>query len=909
MKFVSLPLVPVTWCPTCRGMGVVGIRACGTCRGMCRAVVSEKEIICFPLPFTARSVLTRKMQSVLLHAEAFVGAGITLGALALFVWWLIAHDAYVLATSPDFWLSGAVFPRVSMAFALIGLMYAMAARGRMERRVQKATAIHSAVLRDISWKEIHSRSRRYKKLFTESASDESLRVCDRAYDIAAGAGSTSITPAHFFLALLKSPDIEQVFLRLLLPKGTLEAKIRQLLGEKQKKQVEPLLEDAGTNVLYYAYVEASKHHSGVVLPTDMLAATLMVETKLQEVLFDIGVDANTMTNVISWARLREVMREEYTRSSKAAIHVSKHGIDRAMTAVSTPYLASVSTDLTLRGKYQQLRPCVGREAEVEDIFRSIQSGKGGVLLVGDHGVGKMSIVEGLVDRIIRNECPQFLREKRVLLLSTSALLSGATMSEAEARLAKVVKEAAKAKNVLLVVPNMHDLTAASRDSEGLDISEAMAEWISRGLLPVIATATREGYEQHIARTRLMSSLSVVAVNEPAETQAIPMLEAHVGSIEYRTGTFITYEAIRSAATSASKFLHDLPLPSSAIELLKEAATLVARQHEKVPLVRSTHVAAVVKQKTGVPESALSHDEAKLLLSLEEELHRTMIGQYEAVSAVSQALRRARTSLASDKRPLATFLFLGPTGVGKTELAKTIAKVYFGGEERMLRFDMSEYQDTQAVYRLIGEPGKPGTGLLTEAVREKPFRLILLDELEKADKGVLNLFLQVFDDGRLTDGTGRAIDFRSTMIIATSNAGSAFIKDHLEKGETVATIRNALMHEELKQTYRPEFLNRFDGVIVFTPLQKDDIRAVAKLMMNDVATRLDERGIELSIDDGAWDALIQKGYDAEFGARPMRRAIQDTVENAIAEKLLEGTVERRDTLVVQSDLSVRVQKSE
>lgn len=907
MKFASLPLIPITWCPTCRGKGVVGIRTCGTCRGMCRAVLSEGQSLCIPLPFTSNAVMMRRMQRVLLHVEAFVGVGMTCSALILFVWWLATHDAYWLATTVDFWLAGPTFPRVTFAFALLGLMYAMASRGRMERRMQKAVLLQGSLHNEVSWKAIHAMKRKEKYSFVDAATKETLDVCDRAYDMALQFGSASITPAHFFLALLKSPDIEQVFLRLLLPKGTLEAKVKQLLGDKQQSHIEPVLEDAGANILYYAYTEAAKHHEGFVLPTDLLTATLLVETRLQEALFDLGIDANTITNVIAWARLREAMREDSIRSSKAAVHVSKHGIDRAMTAVATPYLASMSTDLTLRGKYQQLRPCVHRDQEIEELFRAIESGKGGVLLVGEYGVGKMSVVEGVVERIIRGECPAFLREKRVLLLSPSALFSGATVAEAEARLSRVVGEAAKAKNVLLVVPNMHDLTAASGDGEGLDISEALSEWVSRGLLPVIATATPEGFEQHIARTRLMASLTVVHVNEPSDAGAIPMLEAHVGNIEYRTGAFITYEAIRAAATSASKFMHDLPLPSSAIELLKEAATLVSRSGEKVPLVRETHVASVVKQKTGVPESALSHDEAKLLLSLEEELHRTMIGQYEAVSAVSQALRRARTSLASDKRPLATFLFLGPTGVGKTELAKTIAKVYFGGEERMLRFDMSEYQDTQAVYRLIGESGKPGTGLLTEAVREKPFRLILLDELEKADKGVLNLFLQVFDDGRLTDGTGRVIDFRSTMIIATSNAGSVFIKEHLQKGETVASIRTALVHEELKQTYRPEFLNRFDGVIVFTPLQKEDIRAVAKLMIKEVEAHLDERGIELRIDDGAWDTLIEKGYDAEFGARPMRRAIQDTVENAIAEKLLEGNVNRRDILIVQPDLSVKVEK--
>jgi ATP-dependent Clp protease ATP-binding subunit ClpC len=385
-----------------------------------------------------------------------------------------------------------------------------------------------------------------------------------------------------------------------------------------------------------------------------------------------------------------------------------------------------------------------------------------------------------------------------------------------------------------------------------------------------------------------------------------VLESRAGGIEYKHNVFFSYDAIAEAVKMSMRFLHEVPLPESAIELITEAAAHAKNKKGENALVGVEDVAAVISSKTGIPATSISSDESARLLQLETEMHKRVIGQDEAVSLVANALRRARAEIRSTKKPISTFLFVGPTGVGKTELAKTIAEVYFGGENRMIRIDMSEYQDKQAVYRLIGEPHKPGTGLLTEAVRQRPFSLVLLDEMEKADPDVLNLFLQVFDDGRLTDSVGKVIDFTNTIIIATSNAGTSFVQEQMQSGESTEKIRQQLVHGELKKYYRPEFLNRFDGIVLFTYLDRSAIKKVAELMLRRVAQDLEQRGVELKVEDAALESIADVGFDMEFGARPMRRAFQDHVENRLAELVLAGKLKRRDTVVLGEKGEIRVE---
>jgi len=358
---------------------------------------------------------------------------------------------------------------------------------------------------------------------------------------------------------------------------------------------------------------------------------------------------------------------------------------------------------------------------------------------------------------------------------------------------------------------------------------------------------------------------------------------------------------------ATKFMHDNYLPGSALEIMTEVATYTKTQKGQNSLVTAEEVAQVVSQKTKIPVSAVSANESEKLMRLEEEMHKRVIGQDEAVGAVANALRRARAEIRSTKKPIANFLFLGPTGVGKTELAKTIADIYFGGEDKITRIDMSEYQDNTSVYRLIGNAGEKGTGILTEAVRRNPFTIVLLDEIEKADPNVLNLFLQVMDDGRLTDSSGRKVDFTNVILIATSNAGTSYVQEQFKKGLSVEVVREKLMHGELSQYFAPEFLNRFDGIVLFNSLTQSNIKKIAGLMLKRIAKDLEKRGIELEVQDEALEFLSQVGYDPDFGARPMRRAIQERIENQLAELLLSNKLKRRDVVVLGKEGSLIVKR--
>jgi ATP-dependent Clp protease ATP-binding subunit ClpC len=639
-------------------------------------------------------------------------------------------------------------------------------------------------------------------------------------------------------------------------------------------------------------------------------ATVRQSEPLQEILYDLNIDSRKLSNVVEWMRIRERMRSQYKKFKKAAARRSKHGIDRAMTAVATPYLNSFSTDITLSAKYGHLDPCVARDKEIEEIFRIVEGGGQSVLLVGDNGVGKKSIIEGIAQRMVEEDVPARLNDKRLVLLSTSALLAGTTVSGAQERLIHIMNEIGRAKNIILYINNIHDLvsTSGTDGGQGLDVSETLAEYIGGGRFLTFATTTTAGFNKHILNSTLGNSFTKVDINEMDENQAIQVIESKIGSVEYKNSVFFSYDSVAQSVKLASKFLHDQNLPTSAIALISETASFVKNKKGENSLVASEDVGAIISQKTGIPATSITEDESTKLMRLEEEMHKRVIGQDNAVVLIASALRRARAEVRSQSKPMASFLFLGPTGVGKTELAKTIAEVYFGGEDRMIRVDMSEYQDKSGIYRLIGQPGAQGTGILTEAVRQHPFSLVLLDELEKADPDILNLFLQVFDDGRLTDSVGRVIDFTNTIIIATSNAGTSYVQEQIKAGVSFEKIREALIRGELKKYYKPEFLNRFDAVVLFRALERDEIKKISSLMLKRIEKDLEKRGVFLKVEDSALEALAEVGFDPEFGARPMRRAIQDKIENKLADLILSSGLNRRDTVVIGENAEIRVEKA-
>ena len=463
-----------------------------------------------------------------------------------------------------------------------------------------------------------------------------------------------------------------------------------------------------------------------------------------------------------------------------------------------------------------------------------------------------------------------------------------------------------------MIENIDQLVGiSSTGGQGLDAAQMIAQELQQHSFLALGTTDPASYRRALEHGPLLTAFEKVEVNEMPPEQALVVIESRLGPLEAHHQVYFTLEAIDKAVELSRRYLHERPLPGSALDVLEQAAVLARKSRGSNSLVVGEDVATIVSEQGHVKATAVTSDEQGKLLHLEEELHRRVIGQDEAVKAVANALRRARAELRDNKRPIANLLFLGPTGVGKTELAKTVAAVYFGSEEVMIRLDMSEYQDVASIHRLIGAPpGYAGSsaGYLTEAVRQRPFSLVLLDELEKAHPDVLNVFLQVMDDGRLTDGNGRTIDFTNVILIATSNAGTQHIQDRMRDGAALSTIRDELMNRELSQYFRPEFLNRFDSIIVFTPLSPIEVNKIVGLMMNDITDRLGRKGITFRATPAAMAELAISGFDPLFGARPLRRAVQEHVDNALAQFMLQGKLGRRDAAVLESGGVIRVERA-
>lgn len=846
----------------------------------------------------------RKIRKYLTYFQIVISSISGVGLLVLFLFLLQDINIHTWITL-DFWLGQSIVPSVfwlACISFLFGLYRLLSLKKDIKLVYQfEDKQVVPANNNDINKKHSHDIS----LTFTQQVID----VLDLAYSIADQHGDEQVLPEHVFFALLEQVQIKSMFVRLQINSKEISDKFAEIF-KKQKNTNVPLISQDVMQAIFYAYTNAQDIKQSYVHVTELLEEVIRSSESIQELLYDAGIDEKKLVHVIGWVRLKEQMRRRFQEFRKSAALRSKHGIDRAMTAVATPLLDSYSKDITHLAKLGYLSPCVSREKEFTEVYRILQSGVGGVLLVGEGGVGKNAIVEGIAQRILEDDVPEILHDKRLVELSTSSLLAGTTVSGAQERLIGIINEIAHSGNIVLFINNIHDLFGAGADqgAGGLDVSEALAEYIKSSQFVTIATTNHEGYQKFIANSELGSAIGKVDIVELDEDGTIEVLESKTGGIEYKHNIFFSYAAIEKAAELASRFLRDQYLPESAINLINEAASYAKQKHGAKTLVTAEDVAVVVSEKTGVPTTTISQDEGGKLMKLEEEMHKKVIGQDEAVTQVANALRRARADIRSGARPIANFLFLGPTGVGKTELAKTIANVYFGGEDKMIRLDMSEYQDRGAIYRLIGQAGEKGSGVLTEAIRQNPFSLILLDEMEKADKDVLNLFLQVFDDGRLTDSVGRVVDFSNAIIISTSNAGTRFVQDEVAKGTEMVKIKEQLLHTELSEYYRPEFLNRFDGIILFQSLTRDNIIKVSGLMLNRIKKDLESRGIFMEVEQSALEHLADIGYDPEFGARPMRRAIQDVVENKLAELLLAGKVQRRDTIVLTgSDIIVRPAK--
>jgi ATP-dependent Clp protease ATP-binding subunit ClpC len=665
-------------------------------------------------------------------------------------------------------------------------------------------------------------------------------------------------------------------------------------------------------------------------------------------------------------------------------------------STKTPTLDEFGTNLTQMANESKLDPVVGRYNEIDRVIQILgRRTKNNPVLIGEPGVGKTAIAEGLAQRIQQGDIPDILEDKRVLTLDIGLLVAGTKYrGEFEERLKKIMEEIKSAGNVILVIDEVHTLIGAGAAEGAIDAANILKPALARGELQCIGATTLDEYRKHIERdAALERRFQPVNVGEPSIDDTIEILRGLRERYEQHHRLKITDEALVAAATLGDRYISDRFLPDKAIDLIDEAGSRVRLMNSKLPpeakevdkelrtvqkdkedavrdqdfakagelrekevelrekiralmqtsrssaeegssdesavstpavvdttpMVSEEDIAHIVASWTGVPVQKLTESESVKLLNMEETLHQRLIGQDEAVKAVSKAIRRARVGLKNPNRPIASFIFSGPTGVGKTELTKALATYFFGSEEAMIRLDMSEFMERHTVSKLIGSPpgyvGFNEGGQLTEAVRRRPYTVVLFDEIEKAHPDVFNLLLQLLEDGRLTDSKGRTVDFKNTLVIMTSNIGSKVI----EKGggglgfefsgesaeDSQYTRIRSLVNEELKQYFRPEFLNRLDEIIVFRQLNREEVKEIAEIMLKEVFGRMGEKGITLTVSDAFKERLVEEGYNPAYGARPLRRAVMRLLEDSLAEEVLTGRIKDGDHAEVDVDENKKV----
>ena len=577
----------------------------------------------------------------------------------------------------------------------------------------------------------------------------------------------------------------------------------------------------------------------------------------------------------------------------------------------TRVLDQYSRDLTLLAASGSFDPVIGRD---EEIRRSVQilsrRSKNNPVLIGEPGVGKTAVAEGIAAYIAGSDAPDSMAGKRLVALDLPALLAGTKYrGDFEERVKAVLKDVKKAGDVILFIDEMHTMIGAGSAEGAIDAANILKPALGRGEVQIIGATTPEEYRRHIEKdAALERRFQPVKIAEPSRGDSLKMLGAVRQSLEKHHGVKISDAALTAAVDLSARYINDRFLPDKAIDLADEAAA-----HIRVSgggLVTAEDIAGIVSMWTGIPVANLSADETKRLCNMESILHRRVIGQNEAVTAVSRAIRRGRVGLSDPNRPIGSFLFLGPTGVGKTELCRALAEAVFGESDAMIRLDMSEYMEKHAVSKLIGSPpgyvGYEDGGQLTERVRRKPWSVVLFDEIEKAHEDVWGILLQIMDDGRLTDSAGRVVSFRNTIIVMTSNVGAKSISDGRPRmgftpdGGDEAQLMRARINEELRRTFKPEFLNRIDETIVFRRLSRAEIRSIAERMLLTVAERFKALGMTLSVPDQVVDFLAERGYDEKYGARPLRRAIRSMIEDKAAELMLTDSLSRGDTVQARID---------
>ncbi|MGD9568972.1 MAG: ATP-dependent Clp protease ATP-binding subunit [Sedimentibacter sp.] len=689
-----------------------------------------------------------------------------------------------------------------------------------------------------------------------------------------------------------------------------------------------------------------------------------------------GIGAQIIKSVVSLRDIKSEVIEAIGQGSGGGAESTPNfetGGSQAQ-AAGTKTIDKYGTDLNQRAREGKLDPVIGREDVIERVIQILsRRTKNNPCLIGEPGVGKTAIAEGLAQEIVNGNVPETLKDKRVVTLDMAGMVAGAKYrGEFEERLKGAVEEIKSAGNIILFIDELHTIIGAGAAEGAIDASNILKPTLARGELQVVGATTLDEYKKHIEKdAALERRFQPVTVDEPSVEDTIKILKGLRDKYEAHHKVAITDEAIDAAAKLSHRYISDRFLPDKAIDLIDEAASrtrlkssttpkglkeieeklkeiktekkaainnqdfekaasfrdeeknlseeldkkkkLWAAKNSKDSKIAYEDIADIVAQWTGIPVKKMQGDESERLLHMEDVLHKRVIGQEIAVEALAKAIRRSRVGLKDPKKPIGSFIFLGPTGVGKTELSKALAEAMFGDEDAMIRVDMSEYMEKHSVSKIVGSPpgyvGFDEGGQLTEKIRRKPYSVILFDEIEKAHPDVFNILLQILDDGRLTDAKGRTVDFKNTVIIMTSNVGASTIKKQRtlgftsnatneEKNEYDKMKENVL--EELKKTFRPEFLNRIDEIIVFHSLSKEHIKNIVFLMIDNLSKRLEQMSIKIELDEKAKDLLAEEGFDPLYGARPLQREIRRKIEDKLSEELLKGTIKKSDTIKISAD---------
>lgn len=729
-----------------------------------------------------------------------------------------------------------------------------------------------------------------------------LRIVERAHE------RSALKNTDFFMEvaneLLRLKDVREGLTRLDVKPEELIAKVKEFLGKAPDEKAAP--EETGRDKLVSylvrtAFVHAIGHRDKYIDPPDLFSALASAPGYATRLFSMFDIEAGDLERALLFASERRASWvRRIPRSLGGFVFESdtrtRHRVmNRAWTARPTPTLDRYGSDFTDAARASRIGFLIGHEAEYNRLIETLsRPSKPNALLIGEAGIGKETIISHLAFELVKDKVPSALFDRRLVALDISRLVAGASPDELQERLETIVDEIVSAGNIVLYIPDIHNLVKTSGTAY-LSAADALMPIILNDTFPIIGTTYPREFKEYIeSRSDFRGAFEAIRVEEISEGEAETLLVYDSLILEEQTGCMVTFGAVKSAVKLAKKYFSSKFLPSSAEDLLKGALAYAERRGEKS--VTPATIVKVAEEKVNIPIHEADEKEAERLLNLEKLIHEHLIDQEEAVKAVSDALREYRSGLSRPGGPIASFLFVGPTGVGKTELAKTLAALQFGSKEAMVRFDMTEYQDKQSFYRFIGSPDGAIRGSLTDAVREKPYCLILLDEFEKAFPDILDLFLQVLDDGRLTSGLGETVDFTHTIVIATSNAHSDIINSALREGQQMTEIAEYLK-KKLTDVFKPELLNRFSRTVVFKNLSMEDVRSVTALQLKEVTTTAAERGITLSFSPEALEELAKLGYDPAFGARPLRRVIDEKIRSALASFILKQEAPRGVSVAV------------